>query len=99
MTHTSTSPNYQILASLDLGRRQVELEGYELVNKQVETALALREPVGRWVQQSASLLQRPGGSRRRNAQPVPLPRPPRPRQPVLLRTLRLRPLTGPDPGG
>ncbi|MCB1829012.1 MAG: hypothetical protein KDI35_02385, partial [Gammaproteobacteria bacterium] len=31
--------------SLDLGRRQVELEGYELVNKQVETALALREQI------------------------------------------------------
>ena len=31
MTHTSTSPNYQILASLDVGRRQVELEGFELV--------------------------------------------------------------------
>ncbi len=45
MTHTSTSPNYQILASLDLGRRQVELEGYEMVNKQVETALALREQI------------------------------------------------------
>jgi arginine decarboxylase len=28
MTHTSTSPNYPILASLDMGRRQVELEGY-----------------------------------------------------------------------
>ena len=45
MTHTSTSPNYQILASLDLGRRQVELEGYELVNKQMEAAMALREQV------------------------------------------------------
>ena len=33
MTHTSTSPNYQILASLDVGRRQVELEGYELVQE------------------------------------------------------------------
>ena len=32
MTHTSTSPNYQILASLDVGRRQVELEGFELVS-------------------------------------------------------------------
>ena len=31
MTHTSTSPNYQILASLDLGRRQAALEGFELV--------------------------------------------------------------------
>ena len=45
MTHTSTSPNYQILASLDLGRRQVELEGYEMVNKQVELALTLREQI------------------------------------------------------
>jgi arginine decarboxylase len=45
MTHTSTSPNYQILASLDIGRRQVELEGYEMVNKQVELALTLREQI------------------------------------------------------
>jgi len=45
MTHTSTSPNYQILASLDIGRRQVELEGYEMVNKQVELALVLREQI------------------------------------------------------
>ena len=45
MTHTSTSPNYQILASLDLGRRQVELEGFELVQKQVEMAMALRKQI------------------------------------------------------
>jgi len=45
MTHTSTSPNYQILASLDVGRRQVELEGFELVQKQVELAMVLREAV------------------------------------------------------
>ncbi|MDX1609975.1 MAG: aminotransferase class I/II-fold pyridoxal phosphate-dependent enzyme [Halofilum sp. (in: g-proteobacteria)] len=45
MTHTSTSPNYQILASLDLGRRQVELEGFELVQKQLERAMSLRERV------------------------------------------------------
>ena len=45
MTHTSTSPNYQILASLDLGRRQVELEGFELVQKQIELAMSLREQV------------------------------------------------------
>lgn len=43
MTHTSTSPNYQILASLDMGRRQTELEGYGLVHKQLETAMTLRE--------------------------------------------------------
>ncbi len=45
MTHTSTSPNYQILASLDVGRRQAELEGYELVEKSVEMAMILREKV------------------------------------------------------
>ena len=43
MTHTSTSPNYQILASLDLGRRQAALEGYELVQRQVEYAMRLRD--------------------------------------------------------
>lgn len=45
MTHTSTSPNYQILASLDVGRRQVELEGFELVQKQMEMAMVLRQQV------------------------------------------------------
>lgn len=45
MTHTSTSPNYQIVASLDVGRRQAELEGFELVSKQVEMAMVLRETV------------------------------------------------------
>ena len=43
MTHTSTSPNYQILASLDVGRRQMELEGYELVQEQIELAMSLRQ--------------------------------------------------------
>ena len=45
MTHTTTSPNYQILASLDAGRRQVELEGYELVEKSIEMAMVLRSKV------------------------------------------------------
>jgi arginine decarboxylase len=45
MTHTSTSPNYQIVASLDAGRRQVELEGFELVQRQKETAMLLRERI------------------------------------------------------
>jgi arginine decarboxylase len=45
MTHTSTSPNYQILASLDVGRRQVELEGYELVEQSVSLAMTLRERI------------------------------------------------------
>ena len=42
MTHTSTSPNYQILASLDIGRRQVLFEGFELVEKSIEMAMVLR---------------------------------------------------------
>jgi arginine decarboxylase len=45
MTHTSTSPNYQILASLDVGRRQVDFEGYEMVQKSVDLAMTLRERV------------------------------------------------------
>ncbi|MDA1164786.1 MAG: ornithine decarboxylase [Planctomycetota bacterium] len=45
MTHTSTSPNYQILASLDVGRRQVELEGYEMVARSIELAMMLRERI------------------------------------------------------
>jgi arginine decarboxylase len=44
-THTSTSPNQQILASLDLARRQAELEGYELVMKHTSLALRLRREV------------------------------------------------------
>ncbi len=45
MTHTSTSPNYQIIASLDVGRRQVELEGFEFVQRQIEAAMAMRKAV------------------------------------------------------
>ena len=45
MTHTSTSPNYQILASLDIARRQVELEGFELVEKSIEMAMTLRTEI------------------------------------------------------
>ncbi|MBT8458433.1 MAG: aminotransferase class I/II-fold pyridoxal phosphate-dependent enzyme [Boseongicola sp.] len=45
MTHTSTSPNYQIIASLDVGRRQVELEGFEFVQRQIESAMAIRRAV------------------------------------------------------
>jgi arginine decarboxylase len=45
MTHTSTSPSYQILASLDIARRQVELEGFELVQKSAELAMTLRAKI------------------------------------------------------
>lgn len=46
MTHTSTSPNYQILASLDIGRRQAELEGCELVQKQADLATSVASAIG-----------------------------------------------------
>jgi arginine decarboxylase len=45
MTHTSTSPNYQMLASLDAGRRQVQFEGFELVEKSIELAMVLRAKI------------------------------------------------------
>ena len=53
MTHTSTSPNYQIIASLDVGRRQVELEGFEFVQHQIEAAMSMRRAIS-----SHPLLQR-----------------------------------------
>lgn len=47
MTHTTTSPNYQILTSLDLGRRQVELEGFELVQRQLDLGTSLAQAIAR----------------------------------------------------
>ena len=44
-THASTSPNLQIIASLDIARRQMELEGYELVNRAIQLALDIRREV------------------------------------------------------
>ena len=44
-THTSTSPNLQIIASLDVARRQVELEGYELVSRAIQLAVELRREI------------------------------------------------------
>ena len=44
-THTSTSPNYQIIASLDFSRRQMSLEGYALVKKSLKLAWELRHAI------------------------------------------------------
>jgi arginine decarboxylase len=44
-THTSTSPNLQIIATLDLARRQMELEGYELVQRATQLAIELRRDI------------------------------------------------------
>ena len=42
LTHTSTSPNLQLIASLDVARRQMELEGYELTMRMTGLAIELR---------------------------------------------------------
>jgi len=44
-THSSTSPNLQIIATLDLARRQMELEGYELVQRAIQLAIELRQDI------------------------------------------------------
>ena len=44
-THTSTSPNLQIIASLDVARRQMELEGYELVGRAIQLAIEIRREI------------------------------------------------------
>jgi arginine decarboxylase len=44
-THASTSPNQQLIASLDIARRQMELEGYGLVMNAIEIALKIRRAV------------------------------------------------------
>ncbi|HEX4524509.1 MAG TPA: decarboxylase [Casimicrobiaceae bacterium] len=44
-THASTSPNLQIIATLDVARRQMELEGYELVTRAIALAIEIRKLV------------------------------------------------------
>ncbi len=44
-THTSTSPNHQLVASLDVARKQMELEGFALVTKAYQLALRMRDRV------------------------------------------------------
>jgi arginine decarboxylase len=46
-THASTSPNQQLIASLDVSRRQMELEGYGLVHNAIEVAFGIRQAVAR----------------------------------------------------
>jgi len=43
--HTSTSPNLQLIASLDLARRQMELEGYALTMRMTDLALKIRHAI------------------------------------------------------
>ncbi len=43
--HTSTSPMYGIIASLDVGRRQAVMEGYRLLQRALQLAAELREQI------------------------------------------------------
>jgi len=43
--YTSTSPNYQIIASLDIGRRQAALEGFHRVRQSILLSLQLRQRI------------------------------------------------------
>jgi arginine decarboxylase len=45
LAHTSTSPNLQLIASLDLARRQMELEGYAMTMRMTDLALRIRHVV------------------------------------------------------
>jgi arginine decarboxylase len=45
LAHTSTSPNLQLIASLDIARRQMELEGYGLTVQMTDVALRIRKAV------------------------------------------------------
>jgi arginine decarboxylase len=45
LAHTSTSPNLQLIASLDLARRQMALEGYELTMRMTGLAIDLRNRI------------------------------------------------------
>ena len=44
-THTSTSPNYQILASLDIARRQMNIEGFALSQKSIRLSHFIRQAI------------------------------------------------------
>lgn len=48
--HTSTSPNYQIIASLDIGRRQAALEGFQQVRETLFLATQLRQRINESVE-------------------------------------------------
>jgi arginine decarboxylase len=43
--HTSTSPQYSMIASLDVARKQVTLEGYKLLSRTLELARELRSHI------------------------------------------------------
>lgn len=46
--HTSTSPKYQIIASLDVCRKQLEMEGYKILNELLNNVEELKLQVARF---------------------------------------------------
>lgn len=44
-THATTSPNQQLIASMDVARRQMEMEGYGLVSNAIQIALDIRHQI------------------------------------------------------
>jgi arginine decarboxylase len=45
LSHTSTSPNLQLIAGLDLARRQMEFEGYAMTMRMTDIAIRIRNVV------------------------------------------------------
>jgi arginine decarboxylase len=45
LAHTTTSPNHQLVASLDVARKQMELEGFAMVKEAYQLALRMRDRV------------------------------------------------------
>src|SRR5687767_6659590 len=43
--HTSTSPQYSMIASLDVARKQAVMEGYKLLNRTLQLAQELRQQI------------------------------------------------------
>ncbi|MEW9798887.1 aminotransferase class V-fold PLP-dependent enzyme [Alteromonas sp. CYL-A6] len=46
--HTSTSPKYQIIASLDVCRKQLEMEGYKILNTLLKNVSELKQQVAKF---------------------------------------------------
>lgn len=47
VTYSTTSPNYQILATMDLARRQADLEGFELVQNAIALSMIFRQEINK----------------------------------------------------
>ena len=45
LAHTTTSPNHQLVASLDVARKQMDLEGFAMVKNAYQLALRMRDRV------------------------------------------------------